>query len=81
MVSVFSQMFELPVFPEFLVTPNLLVEIPALQNGDLCDHFSKATNPIRPIILSHGLGAHANFYTAGCHMLAAHGFLVVALNH
>ena len=30
MVSVFSQIFELPIFPEFLVTPNLLVEIPAL---------------------------------------------------
>ena len=29
MKSVFSQMFNLPVFPDFLVTPNLLVEIPA----------------------------------------------------
>lgn len=33
------------------------------------------------MIFSHGLGAHSAFYTATYHTLAAHGYLVIAINH
>ena len=81
MQDVFAPMFGIPFFPDFLLRPNTIVKTHALVAVEICERFSNGKNPLRPIIFSHGLGAHLNFYTATYHALAAHGYLVIALNH
>ena len=81
MKRVFGPMFGIPYFPDFILRPYTLVEIPVSEDGDICTRFAHGKNQIRPLIFSHGLGAHSSFYTATYHALAAHGYLVIAINH
>ena len=50
-------------------------------NGELCRRFANGKEALRPIIFSHGLSGDKAFYTAVYHAMAAHGHLVIAVNH
>lgn len=77
-----AAMFSLPVpIPDFLLRSYTNVKIPAYVDADLSSRFAKGEEDMRPIIFSHGLSADKNFYTGVCLALAAHGHLVIAINH
>jgi len=52
----------------------------AYLDADMSDKFL-FKKPIRPVIFSHGLTAHAVVYSGICRDLASQGYLVIALNH
>ena len=74
-------MFGVPYFPDFILRPYTRVKTHAYVDGEIAERFAHGKNPIRPILFSHGLGAHLSFYTATYQRLAAHGYLVLAVNH
>ena len=67
--------------PGFILRTLTQIRIPVIANGRLSERFSSGEEAIRPIIFSHGLSACNTFYTAFHHSMAAHGHLVVAVNH
>ena len=57
------------------------VTIPAYKDAQMSSNFIDGKTNLRPIIFSHGLSGDKSFYTAVCLALAAHGYLVIAINH
>mmetsp|Transcript_15706 Transcript_15706/g.19747 ORF Transcript_15706/g.19747 Transcript_15706/m.19747 type:complete len:85 (+) Transcript_15706:440-694(+) len=76
-----AAMFALPYIPAFIVRSFINVIIPAYMDAELSERFSSGKEKLRPIIFSHGLSGNKNFYTAVCLALAAHGHVVIAVNH
>ena len=77
-----AAMFGLPIpFPDFLLRSYTNVKIPAYADADISSRFTSRKEDMRPIVISHGHSADKNFYTGVCLALAAHGHLVIAVNH
>ena len=75
-------MFGLPFTPPaFIVRSFANVTIPAYKDSQISSKFIEGATKLRPIIFSHGLSGDKNFYTSVCLALAAHGYLVIAINH
>lgn len=68
-------------FPNFTLRGMTNILLPATKDGRLSRRFSQEGELLRPIIFSHGVSACDSFYSAIHHSMAAHGHLVVALNH
>ena len=81
MKHVFGALKGVSYIPDFLLLSYTQITIPATTNGELCERFASGKEAIRPIIFSHGLSACANYYTAVHHSMAAHGHVVIAVNH
>ena len=78
---VFGQMFNLSYVPDFILRAYANIVLPAYMDGELCERFASGREAIRPIIFSHGLSGEKEFYTAIYLAMAAHGYVVVAINH
>ena len=76
-----AAMFGLPYFPAFIARSFVNLKIPAYVDAEISSRFKVGKEKLRPIIFSHGLSSDNNFYTAVCLALAAHGHLVIAVNH
>ena len=79
--EVYGKEFNVEWIPDFAIKSLTLVKIPATKNAPLATRFSSGQEAIRPLIFSHGLSADKSFYTAVYHAMAAHGYLVIAVNH
>ena len=81
MKKVFGPMFGIPYIPSFLLRAYTRIIVPIVTDGKLCDRFASGKEALRPVVFSHGLSGDKAMYTAVYHALAAHGHLVVAVNH
>ena len=81
MKQVFAKTKGVNFIPDFILRTMTQIKVPAFVDGALSERFSSGKEAIRPIIFSHGLSACEAFYTALHHSMAAHGHLVIAVNH
>lgn len=81
MKNVFGPMFGIPYIPGFLLRAYTRIIVPMKLNGLLCKKLASGSQPISPVVFSHGLSGDKAMYTAIYHALAAHGHLVIAVNH
>ena len=77
----FGRKFKLSWIPSNLLKSMTMVKIPATMNMAIAQRFARNHDTIRPLVFSHGNSADKAFYTAVHHALAAHGYLVIAVNH
>lgn len=77
----FGVEYFLNLFPNSLLRTMTTFKLPATKDGRLSERFLSGRESLRPVIFSHGVSACNTFYTTVHHAMAAHGYLVIALNH
>jgi hypothetical protein len=66
--------------PDFIFKPYLSAKMPGFLNGKLSSIYAEGKEPISPLIFGHGLYGFNNFYQVLHYIMAAHGYLVIAVN-